>query len=204
MRGGAQRCIGAPCSSMRCRVHPLPSPAAPAVPLCDLHIVIGVTQQLILPRRHPTERLKEVSGSDYHIAVAEGEALPRSGHAPLMRCCHTRLSPPAATAAAHRQQACRVQADDTSAQRSTHAERPQQHRSSTPTSTRNRLTTADKANGKLVGTAALIIERKFIHECGKVGGWALLCEGMCLCVGAGEEAHEQDPHQLYPHTAPHS
>ncbi|KAI8472929.1 MAG: N-acetyltransferase [Monoraphidium minutum] len=27
----------------------------------------------------------------------------------------------------------------------------------------------DKASGKLVGTAALIIERKFIHDCGKVG-----------------------------------
>jgi hypothetical protein len=29
---------------------------------------------------------------------------------------------------------------------------------------------ADTASGKLLGTAALIIERKFIHSCGKVRG----------------------------------
>ncbi|KIZ04131.1 glucosamine-phosphateN-acetyltransferase [Monoraphidium neglectum] len=32
----------------------------------------------------------------------------------------------------------------------------------------------DKASGKLVGTAALIVERKFIHACGKASGVAAL------------------------------
>jgi hypothetical protein len=32
---------------------------------------------------------------------------------------------------------------------------------------------ADASTGKLLGTAALIIERKFIHSCGKVRGWSM-------------------------------
>lgn len=41
------------------------------------------------------------------------------------------------------------------------------------------LLLADEPSGQLLGTAALIVERKFIHNCGKVSCRSTCCDSSC-------------------------
>lgn len=99
-------------------------------------------------------RLAELRANpDYHIAVAEGAPAGTSRQSissvglPPLPCCHTRT----VTAAGRH---------------------PATHTHTHPVccypNPLHSFYLADISSGRLLGTAALIIERKFIHSCGKV------------------------------------